>query len=78
MLTDHLGDAMKRTNLAIRATTKEAFQGLKNIHSSGAEETIRDTLEEAETIRKKRQKHTSETKVKGLLPRKARRTEYKQ
>ena len=54
MLTDHLGDAMKRTNLAIRATTKEAFQGLKNIHSSGAEETIRDTLEEAETIRKEK------------------------
>ena len=48
-LNDHFRNVMERTNIAIRATMKVAYQSLKTIHPSGAKDTIKETPEEAET-----------------------------
>ena len=50
-LIDHLDSFMEKTNLEIRATTKQAFLSLKTIQPSGAKETIQETLEEAQMTR---------------------------
>ena len=50
-ILDHLRSTVTKTNLALRAITKEAYQNLKKMHPSGAAQTVKDNLEEAEITR---------------------------
>ena len=53
-ILNHLGNMITKTNLAIRATTKEAYNSLKTLQPAGAAQAVKDTLEEAEIIRKEK------------------------
>ena len=50
-ILDYLKSTVTKTNLAIRATTKEAYQNLKKMQPSGAAQAVKQTLEEAEITR---------------------------
>ena len=64
-LMDHLARVMEETNIAIRATTKQAYGALKSIHLSGAKEVIKDTLKEAEQTQTEKAETRKKKELKG-------------
>ena len=63
-LVDHFNGVMKKTNVAIQTLTKEAYQGLKKIHPSGARKPSETPSRRQKRLRPKGLRRENEKELK--------------